>query len=137
MNADIGHSAFGEHKGSYDATAPWRITADADEWSATHDAFGTSCYCGIRNADGTVVALAVAQSSDYGDDPDCRPIAERIAQCVNAHDDMLAALRQAEKWIVQQMLDNGCPAERLEQPPAGSHLFNIRAAIAKATGEAA
>jgi hypothetical protein len=69
--------------GAVTADLPWRITADADNWNASHDGLGTSSYCGIRDASGKVVALAVAQSPDYGD-PDCRPIAEAIVQAVNA-----------------------------------------------------
>lgn len=56
------------------------------------------------------------------------------ARLGSAAPELLAVVRQCEGWIVQQMLDNGCPPERLEQPPEGSHLFNARAAIARATG---
>ena len=50
-----------------------------------------------------------------------RAFGERIVQCVNAHDDTLAALRQAETWIANQMLDKGWPVERVQEPPEGSH----------------
>lgn len=54
------------------------------------------------------------------------------ARLISAAPDLLAAAVQAEKWIAVQMADNGWPAERLINPPEGSHLFNLRAAIAKA-----
>jgi hypothetical protein len=41
----------------------------------------------------------------------------------------LEALEQSHKWIAQQMLDNGCPPDRLLNPPEGSHLFNTAKAI--------
>jgi hypothetical protein len=81
----------------------------------------------IRDHEGRILAVRHRLKGDENE-----AVMRRIVQCVNSHDVMLAALRQAEKWIVQQMMDNGCPAERLEQPPEGSHLFNIRAAIKKA-----
>ena len=90
-----------------------RVTGDADEWSATHDALGDSCYCGIRDADGTVVALAVAQSSDYSK-PDCRPIAKHIVKCVNQHDEL--------RWLVNGFLEwhegSPCPEGLIERARA-------------------
>lgn len=106
---------------------PLRITADAGDWSATHDGLGTSSYCGIRNEAGEVVALAVAHLPEYGD-PDCRSIAARIVQCVNAHDDMLRALRRAVLAL----------AFAAESSPAMRDDYEaVSAAIAKATGGAA
>lgn len=52
-------------------------------------------------------------------------------------EELLAAAQQAEIWIAQQMLENGWPPERVGDPPAGSHLFNLRTAIAKVKGGAA
>jgi hypothetical protein len=49
------------------------------------------------------------------------------------YNELLAAAKQAEKWIKQEMEENW-PADRVANPPAGSHLFNLRAAIARATG---
>lgn len=91
-----GHEAVGVGIG-LDGGAALRITADADEWSASHDGLGTSTYCGIRDADGTVVALAVAHLPDYGD-PDCRSMAERIVHCVNTHSGLLEACRAIVAW---------------------------------------
>lgn len=48
---------------------------------------------------------------------------------------LLEAAQQAERWIAQQMVDIGWPQERIDSPPSGSHLFNLRSAIAKATGD--
>lgn len=70
---------------------PLRITADAGDWSASHEGLGTSSFCGIRDGAGTVVALAVAHAPNYGD-PDCRGAAERVVQCVNVHDKLEKAL---------------------------------------------
>jgi hypothetical protein len=58
----------------------------------------------------------------------------RYAHLFAASPDLLAAAKQAEKWIAIHMADKGWPAERLANPPEGSHLFNLRAAIAKAGG---
>jgi hypothetical protein len=59
----------------------------------------------------------------------------------NAHlwaaaSDMLAALVRSKKWIEDAMEERGWPRERIENPPEGSHLHAINAAIAKATGSA-
>lgn len=45
---------------------------------------------------------------------------------------LLAEAKQAEAWITQQMIDNGCSEDLVAHPPEGSQLSNLRAAIADA-----
>jgi Restriction alleviation protein Lar len=60
--------------------------------------------------------------------------ADHYATVLETRDALLSAAQQAERWIERQMLDSGYPKERVDSPPEGSHLFNLRAAIAKAEG---
>jgi len=58
------------------------------------------------------------------------------ARLIAATPELLAAAKQAEKWIAIRMADDGWPADRLANPPEGSHLFNLRSAIASAESDA-
>jgi hypothetical protein len=79
----------------------------------------------------TIVQEDGVSFAAFSNDADAR----RFEQCWNAHDELVAAAKQAEKWIAVQMAVNGWPPERLAHPPEGSHLFNLHAAIAAATGQ--
>lgn len=62
---------------------------------------------------------------------------EADARLIAAAPKMLAALRRAQQWIAQEMLDKGSGPDRIHNPPIGSHLHAIDAAIAEAAGSAA
>lgn len=47
---------------------------------------------------------------------------------------LLDAAKQAEQWITQEMISKGW-GHRVDDPPQGSHLFNLRAAIRAALGQ--
>jgi hypothetical protein len=57
---------------------PWR-TSDCGDWSASHDGLGSSCYQGIKDARGNVVALAVAHHPKAFSEPDTEANARLIA----------------------------------------------------------
>jgi hypothetical protein len=60
------------------------------------------------------------------------PLAETRAAVINA--ELLAVAVRSKAWIESVMEERGWPRERVENPPKGSHLHAINAAIAKATG---
>jgi hypothetical protein len=90
------------------------------------------------NRDGTLTEITEDGDAYEGHfhawDAAAKRDAEHVVRCVNAHDDLLAAATQAAHWIAQEMAAKGWPGERIANPPEGSHLFNLRAAIAKAAG---
>jgi hypothetical protein len=55
------------------ATAPWRLTSDAGQWSASTDRNGCSAYMGIEDADGNIVGIAVAHTDEDWASPDPAP----------------------------------------------------------------
>lgn len=79
---------------------PWRITADDCDWSASHDGLGTSAYQVIRDANGTVIALAVAHSAEAMSDV---PLPH--APLIKAAPDLLHALRRAVVALAGVMVD--------------------------------
>ena len=59
------------------------------------------------------------------------------ARLIAAAPELLAVALRARSWIASVMTDEfGWPAERVANPPAGSHLHALDAAIAAATGGA-
>lgn len=57
------------------------------------------------------------------------------AHLIKASPELFAALKRAKEWIESIMVDEfGWPSERVQNPPEGSHLHAINAAIAKAEG---
>lgn len=100
---------------------PWRV-GGSDGWSASTDDIGQSCYQGIQDDFGDVVALAVAFDADPFSQPDTRANARLIA----AAPDLLNALQ----LYIAHAPEPECAIWRDVQNRA-------RAAIAKATGEAA
>jgi hypothetical protein len=56
----------------------WR-TSDSGGWSASHDGNGSSCYQGIKDERGCVIALVVAHEERLDVDPDTRANARLIA----------------------------------------------------------
>ena len=49
-----------------------------------------------------------------------------------AHDDLVKALQRAKDWISGAMEDKGWSLEHINNPPIGSHLDAINAALKKA-----
>lgn len=95
------------------------IVAPAQQAVSAHDIGGAliaECFCEIRRADEGARAEALANATLFA-----------------AAEDLLTAATQAARWIQQEMAGKGWPQERIDNPPAGSHLFNLYAAIAKAT----
>lgn len=79
--------------------------------------------------------VQVAECAGLGrSSQEAEQMAAQIVAALNAHADLVAAATQAARWIAQEMAAKGWPGERVANPPEGSHLFNLRAAIAKATG---
>jgi hypothetical protein len=66
-----------------DAQEHYRISGDCGGWSASHDGLGTSAYTAILDAEGTVVALAVAQTDDNFGDADSESIARKIVAALS------------------------------------------------------
>jgi hypothetical protein len=92
---------------------PWRMS-DCGDWSASHDGYGATCYSGVKDQTGAVVAIAVAHDPEpFDSDPDPRANARLIA----AAPDLLESLQYAIKQV----------------PELGT-VPGIRDAIAKATG---
>jgi hypothetical protein len=58
--------------------------------------------------------------------------AEANTDLAAAAPQMLAALERAKAWIEDAMEERGWPRERVENPPEGSHLHAMNAAIAAA-----
>lgn len=80
-------------------------------------------YCGeIIAANGTSVCT-------FNDEPDTAD-----AAVMTAAPQLLTALRRAKTWIEGQMEEKGWPRERIESPPAGSHLDAINEAL-RAAGD--
>jgi hypothetical protein len=119
---------------------PWR-TSDSGEWTANHDGFGSSCYQGIKDELGNVVALAVAHDPKHFSDPDTQANACLIA----AAPDLLEALQEVVKLANQahDHWDNDRDAKvgkillalSGHMPRYDKRIDAIHAAIAKATGE--
>lgn len=112
--------------GAKHTSGPWHIS-DSGDWSANHDGLGSSCYQGIKDELGNVVALAVAHDSEPFSEPDTDAIARLIA----AAPDLLKALQLAMPAL---------EAMRKQWPrhPDDDSLDVVRfasAAISKATGE--
>lgn len=49
---------------------PWRTTPDAGNWNCSNDDNGSSCYQGIRDANGVVIGIAVAHDPNLWSSPD-------------------------------------------------------------------
>ena len=96
---------------------PWR-TSDNGEWTASYDGLGSSCYQGIKDEFGNVVALAVAHDPNLFSDPDTYANARLIA----AAPDLLEALKNL---LESHYNGNVIKADCAE----------AEAAIAKATGQ--
>lgn len=98
----------------------------------THPSLGP--FVAAPDCQGRPYDAEILGDDEYHDDEE-----RKLADChlVAASLELLAAARQAEAWIADQMRERGWPQERIDNPPEGSHLFNLRAAIAKATGGAA
>lgn len=77
----------------------------------------------LLTPDSAVIALAYATDVPGQQ----RANARRIAQCWNSHDDMLAALKQAETYLASRVVGTGGEGERVVLPA-------VRAAIQKAQG---
>jgi len=56
-------------------------------------------------------------------------ICGKYVEACKQRDMLLAVAQQVRPWIAQQMLERGWPQERIDAPPAGSHLANLSAAI--------
>ncbi len=99
----------------------WR-TSDCGEWSASYDGLGSSCYQGVKDEFGNVVALAVAHNSELFSEPDT----EANARLIAAAPDLLAVCQELEQsasyWSEYDV-------------PLGI-VDRIKSAIDKATGEA-
>ena len=109
---------------------PWRVTNATGDWSATNDSAGSSCYVGIAESNGDVVALAVAHDVSLMANPDSRANARLIAAApilLKALTDLVA--NQDAAWVAAGFTD--------EQIKAMPYLKPARAAIATATGGAA
>jgi hypothetical protein len=78
------HAAGIKAENARHGAEPWYGSADAGNWSVSFDAFGTSCYRAIRDADNQIVAFAVAHDPEPFADSDCRDNLRRIVACVNA-----------------------------------------------------
>jgi hypothetical protein len=75
---------------------PWRVTCDAGDWHAACDQNGTSCYQGIRDADGVVVGIAVAHDASVHWSTKVDP--DTNARLMAAAPDLLDALRTFLAW---------------------------------------
>lgn len=102
---------------------PWRVNPGEPEWFAFDNRFFT-----VTDKEGLILAFC----KDWMDGDEPKKNAEHIVRCVNSHEALVSALQQARKWIREQMAENGCPEDRLDNPPAGLHLANIEAALAAA-----
>lgn len=49
---------------------PWQTTPDAGNWNCSNDDNGSSCYQGIRDANGVVIGIAVAHDPALWSRPD-------------------------------------------------------------------
>jgi hypothetical protein len=76
---------------------PWKSSPNTGAWSAINDGIGSSCYEAVKDAEGNVVALAVAHSPSLFADPDSGPNARLIA----ASPKLLAALQAAVAYLPQ------------------------------------
>lgn len=137
-------------------------TSDCGEWSASHDGIGTSCYEGIKDESGSVVALVVAHDEAWFSNPDTGPTARRLVACWNAfegeaterieagtsrntaiaalrylseRDELLSALKEARRWIGDGECADGIPRE-FWTPEYIKAVDGTDAAIAKAGGAA-
>jgi hypothetical protein len=107
------------------ASGPWR-TSDSGEWTANHDGLGSSCYQGIKDELGNVVALAVAHDPNHFSDPDTQANARLIA----AAPCLLDALQELTQ--IASVLEATCLGDSRAKK---NRMDRARAAIAKATGE--
>ena len=109
-------------------SGPWR-TSDSGEWTANHDGLGSSCYQGIKDELGNVVALAVAHDPNHFSDPDTQANARLIA----AAPELLFELKKCASLLktafgeTNDLTGKAVIAQRLE---------SVTALIAKATGAA-
>lgn len=90
---------------------------------------------GVRDAGGYICHTNPATHYPGQDERFERETAERAANklLIAAAPDLLTVATRAKAWIEDAMADRGWPRERIENPPEGSHLHAINAAIAKAT----
>lgn len=116
-------------------TAPWKAGWGDGKWSATHEDANSCGHAHIVDSKGTVVAMAVTVGRN-DDDAERRDL---IVRAVNAHDDLLEAVRALSQIIRDMRADEGFDATTCD---AGGILFGdvtseaieaADAAIAKAS----
>ena len=105
---------------------PWRAANHAGDWRASHEGFGRSAYQGIFAGD-EVVAIAVAHSVSGEVEPE--RVSALIVRAVNAHDELLAALRNLREACLAADAN-----EELSSMVDGSLLDAAGAAIDRAEG---
>lgn len=117
---------------------PWSLTGETDGWMASHDGIGSSEYRAVKDADGAVVALVVAQSEEHWADLDT----ETPGRLIAAAPELLVAAKTAVTNLAEVVIEMAVgraatPAEvsrLIEVSTPDSPLGILRAAIAKATG---
>ena len=120
---------------------PWRLSG-CGQWSASHDGIGSSCYEGISDEFGNVVALAVAHDSDYFSKPD----PDANARLIAVAPELLAELIICRHDLARQAAELRCSVtvpgteEILDDEDRSlcefeeSRVARLDALIAKATG---
>jgi hypothetical protein len=78
------HAAGIKAENARHGAEPWAPSADSGCWNVVNDSIGTSCYRTIRDANGQIVAFAVAFDPNPFAHVDCRDNLRRIVACVNA-----------------------------------------------------
>jgi len=131
MNTNITELAS-HMRGLAEAATPgqWNIATDSG-WNCYHDSGGTSCYQGIEDCNGGIVALAAAHTDDAGSIADIHHAMRRnLAYIADANPaNVITILDALEAAQAEQLTDKALVSATLKQSEA--LLVEHKAALAR------